>query len=95
MNLNLSWHSESSENILKALETDKDSGLSSREYLARLKKFGLNEIKEKKRFKFLKLLLRQFENPLVLILVIAGFFSVFFLKNFQDGIIIFIVGTDA
>lgn len=90
MNLNLSWHSESSENILKALETDKDSGLSSREYLARLKKFGLNEIKEKKRFKFLKLLLRQFENPLVLILVIAGFFSVFFLKNFQDGIIIFI-----
>lgn len=72
-------------------ETDKNKGLSNAEYLLRLKKFGLNEIKEKERFKFIKFVLRQFESPLVLILVFAALFSLIFLKDIADSFIIFFV----
>ncbi len=64
-----SFHSLSLEETFKTLKTDK-KGLSRKEAILRLKKYGLNSIQEKKE-SLLTIFLRQFNNPLVFILLIA------------------------
>jgi len=64
------WYQMSLEDIYKKLET-ADSGLTQREAQERLKRFGPNELKSK-RPSALKRFLRQFNNPLVYVLLIAA-----------------------
>lgn len=90
MNLNLSWHSEDIDKVLKTLEVNPEYGLNNEEYNIRLKKFGKNKFEHKEKFRFLKLLLRQIQSPLVLILIIAGISSLVFFKDYSDAGIIFI-----
>lgn len=64
------WYQMSTEDVFSRLETS-DSGLSSSEAQQRLKKFGLNELKPKNP-SILKRFLRQFNSPLVYVLLAAG-----------------------
>ena len=64
------WYQLSLEEILKQLNTNTN-GLTSSEAQERLKKFGLNELKSRKP-SVLKRLLRQFNNPLVYVLLVAA-----------------------
>lgn len=89
MRFDLSWHGESAEKVLAELETNQEYGLSEEETALRLEKFGKNVFKRKEKFRFLKLLFRQIESPLVLILIIAGLISVFLFKDYSDAAIIF------
>lgn len=81
------WHSISSKKILKELGTSLD-GLSEDEAKKRHQRFGLNKLPEEKPYSNIKLLLRQFQSPLIFILLIAGIIT-FFLKDYTDMIIIF------
>lgn len=65
-----------------------ENGLSSMEARLRLEKYGLNEIKRKKKTSRLMLLLSQFNNFLIYILIIATIISCF-LREYIDAIIIF------
>lgn len=66
------------------------NGLTSAEVEKRSKEYGLNEISEKKNFKFLHIVLRQFLNLLVYILLLAAIVSLL-LGHLADALIIFLV----
>ncbi|MEM0378629.1 MAG: cation-transporting P-type ATPase, partial [Thermosphaera sp.] len=69
-----SWHSMSPEEVLKALNTDVEKGLTSEEAERRLKEYGPNEIMVKKKHP-IHLFIRQFTNFLIIILLIATVIS--------------------
>lgn len=83
------------------LKTHLKNGLTEKEAQKRLKENGLNEIKEKKKKSNIKKFLSQFNDFMVIILLIAGAIS--FLTSFLQGekdfldavIIIFIVVLNA
>ena len=65
-----------------------EKGLTSQEVITRIKKFGYNEIPQKKEFRALKILLSQFASFLIIILIIAGSASLL-LHETIDGLAIF------
>jgi P-type Ca2+ transporter type 2C len=67
---NIKWYRQSIENVFKILEAD-NSGLTSHEAQERLKKYGPNELPTSKP-NVLKRLLRQFNNPMVYVLLAAA-----------------------
>jgi Ca2+-transporting ATPase len=78
-------HNKAIEEVLKELNTSP-FGLSQEEAKRRLKLYGLNEIEERKEGAW-AILLRQYTNPLILILVVAGFLA-FFLGDRHDSVIV-------
>ena len=78
------WHSLSSLEAAKELETDLERGLTATEAAARLKQFGLNELVEQEGPSFWNLLLDQFNQFLVIILIVAAMIS-FVLGEWLDG----------
>lgn len=79
------FHTLSIEETFKLLNSSP-KGLNSQEAEKRLKKFGLNELEEKKESKIL-IFIRQFNNPLVYILIAASIIT-FFMGDYLDtGII--------
>ena len=80
-------HAWTIEQTAKELGTDLVNGLTSAEASARLAKYGLNELKEKPRPGFLSLLLDQFKDFLIIILIIAAILSIL-LGEWIDAIVI-------
>lgn len=68
---------QSIEKILESLKT-AHKGLDNAEVEARLKEFGHNEPAKKKKRTLLRQILSKFLNPLVIVLIIIGAFSLFF-----------------
>lgn len=77
------------DDILKALETGKH-GLSPEEARARLDRYGRNALEPRRRLSTPELFLRQFTNPIILLLLIAATVSAF-LADLSDTIIIFVI----
>lgn len=69
-------HAWSVEQAAKELGTDLKVGLTSAEAHARLQRHGPNELKEKPRPGFLKLLWDQLNNFLIIILIAAAVLSI-------------------
>ncbi|HZO01174.1 MAG TPA: HAD-IC family P-type ATPase [Burkholderiales bacterium] len=65
-------HAKPLSDVAAALQAHLENGLSSREARERLQKFGPNELTEKPKPGFLALLWDQFNNYLVIILIIAA-----------------------
>lgn len=82
------WHNLNIKKVLEVLEAS-GLGLNELEIEKKRKKFGINKLPEEKLFSSLKIFFDQFRNPLIYILIIAGFITLF-LSDFTDSIIIFI-----
>ena len=67
-----------------------DTGLSSRSAARRIKRFGPNITGEAKRLTALRLFLRQYESPLILILIAAALVSAF-VGDWTDAVIILLI----
>jgi Ca2+-transporting ATPase len=78
------------EHITSQLETQIEKGLTQAEAEKRLREHGPNELAEKPRPGFLKMLLAQFNNFLVIILIIAAVVSLF-LGEIVDAIAIMVI----
>jgi len=74
------------EETLKTLNTE-ETGLSQEEVQKRLQEFGTNELKKEKQVSPIKLLLEQFTDILIIILLIATGLSVY-LGELTDAIVI-------
>jgi P-type Ca2+ transporter type 2C len=83
------YYDISVEHIYKKLNTGPE-GLSDDEAKSRLEKHGPNKLAEKKQLTALVLFLRQFQNPLVYILMFAMGLS-FLTGHISDGVIIALV----
>ncbi len=83
-------HAVSIEKTVKALATDQEHGLTSTEAARRLGDHGRNELQERPRPGFFSMLLAQFTNFLVIILIIAAFVSIL-LSEWVDATAILVI----
>jgi len=89
------WHSRPADDVAKELETDLEEGLSPQEAQARLERYGLNELAETPRPGFAQLLLRQFQDFLILILIVAAAVSFVLGETVEAAAILAIVVLNA
>ncbi len=90
-----SWHSRSIEDVAKTSDVDLERGLTADEAKARLERHGLNELIETPRPGFWQLLLRQFEDFLILILIAAAGVSFLLGETIEAAAILAIVILNA
>lgn len=92
----MNWHNMSIPETLKKLQTNVDKGLSDEEAKRRIEEFGSNTLTEKKKKSFLSKLLAQFNDFMIITLLIAAMIS-FGLSiiegnaDFTDSIIILVI----
>jgi P-type Ca2+ transporter type 2C len=86
---NVLWHTMPVAEALKQLESTPQ-GLSREEAARRLERFGPNTLKEEKRISPWEILLGQFKNFLILLLIAATVISIF-LGETLDAIVIFAI----
>jgi len=84
----LPWHALPASVVLRALDSDANSGLSATEAAARLARFGPNIITARKGRPWWLSLILQFHAPLVYILIVAGAVTLY-LGEFVDSAVIF------
>ncbi len=79
----------------KELGASPESGLSEEEAEARIKKYGYNELKEKRRRGILSMFISQFTDLMVVILIIAAAISMFLGEAKDAAVILAIVLINA
>jgi len=89
------WHSRAVQEVAKALETDPEAGLTPAEAQARLARYGPNELAERPRPGFWQLLLAQFNNFLIMILIVSAVVSLLLGEVVEAGAIMAIVVLNA
>src|SRR3989338_7485130 len=83
------WHTKSSAVVIEELRSS-ERGLSNAEATLRLKQYGQNKLQEAKVDGIVTIFLRQFQSPLIYILVAASI-VVFVIGEVVDGSIILAV----
>jgi Ca2+-transporting ATPase len=83
-------HSNSADDLLSALETDQESGLSHQEADERFKKYGPNQLKEQDSKSILQIVVDQVNNPIVYLLSAAALLA-FVFGDIPEGIAIVVV----
>ncbi len=84
------WHHLHTEEVLDLLDTDTKTGLDIFEVRHRQERFGFNVLTPKKGTSPFVRFMLQFNNPLVIILLIAGLITAI-LKDPMDAVVIFLV----
>ncbi len=89
------WYSKDLENIENELNTNINSGLSSKEVQKRQEEYGFNELKEGKKKSLIIKFLEQFKDFMIIVLIIAavisGIIGVAQGEGLTDTIIIMVV----
>jgi len=88
-------HFKHIDHLAGELETHVENGLTPEQAKERLQKFGPNELQEKPRPGFLALLFNQFNNFLVIILIVAAIISLLLGEYIDATAIIVIVALNA
>ncbi|MBW4506724.1 MAG: cation-translocating P-type ATPase [Scytonematopsis contorta HA4267-MV1] len=89
---NVVWHSLEVEKAIQLLNTDADKGLTTQEVQQRVEKYGLNELKETSGRTPLEILIDQFKNIMLLMLIgvaiVSGVLDFIALRDgtLKDGI---------
>ena len=86
-----SWHALSAKETVDAFNSDETRGLPADDARRRREEYGPNELAEKPRPGFWALLLNQFNNFLIIILIVASIISVFLGEYIDAGAIMAIV----
>jgi len=85
-----SYWTLTADQLFTALDTSSN-GIQQLDAAGRIKKYGLNALKEQRKTTTLTLLLSQFRSPLVLILIFAAVVSAFLGEWTDDGIVLAVV----
>ena len=89
------WHSRAIQEVIETLGTEPSTGLEVAEAQARLSKYGPNELAERPRPGFWQLLLGQFNNFVIIILIVAAVISLLLGEMIEAGAIMAIVILNA
>jgi Ca2+-transporting ATPase len=89
------WHALETSEIFTNLDTSPEDGLSSDQARARLEKFGPNELAEAQRPGLYRLILDQFNNFIVILLILASIVSALFGDYVEAAAILAIVLLNA
>ena len=69
------WHTLKKDEVLKSLGTNEITGLTNEEVLKRQEKYGKNKLKEKKKESLFVKFIKQFNDFMIIILIIASIVS--------------------
>ena len=84
------------QDVLEKFTTDPEKGLSKKEVLKRQTQYGSNEISDNKpKCLIFSIIWHQFNNLLVLVLLIAAIFTFFLDHKIDTYVIIFVLLSDA
>jgi P-type Ca2+ transporter type 2C len=72
----MSWHAKSAEDVLRELQTDGERGLTSEEQGRRILTYGRNQLQQERGFSPLKILVAQFNDFLIYLLLAAAVLSI-------------------
>ncbi len=92
---NQTFHSKSSEEVLKQFDTDFQNGLSKDEVELRLEKHGANELVAAESISPIRMFLLQFQDFMVYLLIAAALISVLFADWIEALIIVIIIVLNA
>jgi magnesium-transporting ATPase (P-type) len=81
------WHTRAGDDVVERLATDPKAGLSTEEAKERLEGYGPNAIETGEVDPWWRILLRQFLDPLIYILILAGLVMVV-LRDYVDAAVI-------
>jgi P-type Ca2+ transporter type 2C len=87
----LTWHTLSVERVLRAEEVDAQRGLSSAEAAARAGRFGPNEPAAGRTEPRWLAFIRQYSDPMQIVLLAAGVLSLFPLRQLGTGILLILL----
>lgn len=73
----MTWHAQAVADVIQALETNIETGLKPEEVLRRQKEYGLNELIERGTKPPWRILIDQFRETMVIVLIIAATVSAF------------------
>ncbi len=87
------WQTLRKEEVLRKLSTDEKQGLTEKEVRERQEKYGKNKLQEKKKESFIVKFIKQFNDFMIIILIIASIISAVVSKmqgenDYEDSIII-------
>ena len=92
--MNNKWHNIEIEEIYKSTNS-KETGLTSNEAKERILKYGKNVLPKEKKDGLIKIFFSQFASPIVIVMIVAGVFSLL-AKEYIDALAIaFIILVDA
>jgi Ca2+-transporting ATPase len=86
---NSSWYQQSVASVIEALETNEHDGVAADSIPTRQDQYGTNTMPENQATGFFGRLFKQFANPLVLILLVAGLVTLA-VGHFIDSAVIFV-----
>ena len=66
------WFNQTSDEVVKKLNSDIQKGLSDEEVKKRQESYGFNELKTKKKKTLIQKFLEQFKDFMIIILIIAA-----------------------
>lgn len=69
------WHNKSANEVERELKTSREKGLAKEEIGKRKEKYGVNKLKEKKKESLLIRFIKQFNDFMIIILIIASIIS--------------------
>ena len=82
------WHALSAGSVLQAERVDAQQGLSSAEVAERTQRFGPNKFAEAEAEPWWRAFLRQYADPMQVVLLVAGVGSLYPLKELGTGILL-------
>ena len=90
------WQTLRKEEVLRKLNTDEKQGLTEKEVQERQEKYGKNKLQEKKKESFIVKFIKQFNDFMIIILIIASIISAVVSKmqgenDYVDSIIIIVI----
>ena len=89
------WFSKSIEEVLREINVDDSSGLSEEEAIVRLEKFGINQLRSKKKKNIFQLFIGQLQEWLIYILFVAVVVTLVMGEYVDATIIILVIITNA
>jgi magnesium-transporting ATPase (P-type) len=89
------WHALEAEEVTAALVVDPRRGLSGSEAARRLEQYGRNRLPEEHRESALVRFVKQFNNVLIYILIVAAAFTAFLGEWIDTGVIVAVVLVNA
>ena len=87
----LAWHTLGADKVLRSEGVDEQRGLSSAEAAARAQRFGPNELAVGKGESRWHAFLRQYRDPMQIVLVAAGIGSLYPLKQLGTGLLLILL----
>lgn len=85
------WYSLSKEDVEKELNVNSEKGLTDEEVAKRIEEYGRNEIVSKSQKSVWKMIFEQFNDFMIIVLIIAAIVSGVVSKEYIDSIIILII----